>query len=443
MRLLCFLLFALAGFAAPAPLPFKPDLVVALDGSGDFKSVHAAVQSIPRDNHERRVIFVKDGVYAEKVRVDAACITIRGESRTGTRIEFAQARSDTAPRDPLGMGVLNLSGTAHDFVLENLTVKNTHGVLGIHAFAIYGTADRTIIQDCDVLSQGNDTLSLWRNRTGNSGPTPEGAMPLQPEGGRYYHARLNVCGSVDFICPRGWCYLTDSTITQVNPGATAAVWHDGTGTADKKFVLHHCRFDGPPGWYLARRHQDGQFYFIDCSFSQNMRDKPPYRVRYPTNGGEPTEADRKRNADLDRVNVFGDRNYFHHSHREGGDYSWLHDNLDTAPGAPKPEQITAAWTFAGTWDPERADLPKIVRLVTRDDTIEIGFSEIVTVKGKPRLMLRDGGAAEYAAGSGTATLRFQLPSKRTGDVTKIDLHGGAIVASEAYATIRAADLALP
>src|SRR5688572_6733143 len=52
--------------------PLKPDLVVAADGTGDFKSIHDAVQSIPRTNRERRIIFVKTGVYTEQIRVDAA-----------------------------------------------------------------------------------------------------------------------------------------------------------------------------------------------------------------------------------------------------------------------------------------------------------------------------------------------------------------------------------
>ena len=88
-------------------------------------------RSIPRTNRERRLIVVKDGTYTEKVRVDAPFITLRGESRTGTRLEFAQARTES--RDDRGVGVLNLGATANDFVLENLTVKNTHGVLGVHA----------------------------------------------------------------------------------------------------------------------------------------------------------------------------------------------------------------------------------------------------------------------------------------------------------------------
>ena len=430
--------------ADPAPLTFPPDLTVAADGTGDFTSIHAAVQSIPRANRERRIIFVKDGVYAEKVRVDAAFITLRGQSRNGTRIEFPQP--NTGPRDDRGNAVLNLTSTAHDFVLENLTVKNTHGVLGIHAFAIFGLADRTVIQDCDVLSQGNDTLSLWRGRAENeaaiASSMPDGSTQVWREGGRYYHTRINVCGSVDFICPRGWCYMTDSTITQVNPSATAAIWHDGSNNADKKFVLRRCRFDGPENWYLARRHHDAHFYLLDCTFSKAMRDRAPYRVIYPLNGGTPTEADKKRNADYDRTNVYGERAYFFNSHRDGGDYAWHRDNLASAPGAPKPEQITAAWTFAGSWDPERAAGPGIRRVLIEEGRIQLAFDEVVTVKGRPHLLLRGGDVASYVSGSGTNLLTFGAPA---GDAPPqgIDLNGGAILATEAATTLRPATLTLP
>lgn len=430
-------------FGADTSVPFPPDLVVAADGSGNFKTLNAAVQSIPRDNRERRVIFVKQGVYRERVRVDAACVTIRGENRSGTRLEFPVPAD--APADELGRAVLDLSAAANDFVLENLTVENTHGVLGVHAFTILGRADRVVIQDCDVLSHGNDTLSLWRGRVENApevaASVAAGSRPVLRDGGRYYHRRLRVQGSVDFICPRGWCYLADSTITQMNEGATAAMWHDGRNDADKKFVLRNCRFDGPSRWFLARHHHDAHFYFIDCTFSEAMRDQPPYRVIYPLNGAIPTTADIQRNQELDRTNVFGERNYFHGSHRTGGDYAWHKDNLDSAPGAPKPEQITAKWTFAGTWDPERTDAPRVVGMKVLPRTIEVEFSEDVTVKGAPRLVFTDGTGATYLSGSGGKTLVFASP--HAGDPDKFDLQGGAIVATEAGAKLRVADLKLP
>lgn len=437
-------LLPLIAAAAPlAPLPVKPDIVVALDGSGDFKSVHAAVQAIPRTNRERKIILVKNGTYQEKVRIDAPCVTIRGESRAGTRIEFAWAR-DRNGNDQIGTAVVNVNGD--DCVLENLTIQNTDGRLGIHAFAVYGRGDRTVIQDCDVLSQGNDTLSLWR--TGNGQFSEDAATHSSPNG-RYYHTRLKVCGSVDFICPRGWCYMSDSEVTEVNPRTDAAMWHDGSRDKDMKFVMRGCRFEGPENFRIARHHHDAMFFFVDCTFSKNMRDQAPYRVIYPLNGGEPSDADRKKNKDADPTNIWGERAYYFNAHRDGGDYAWQKDNLATAPGAPKPEEITAKWTFAGTWDPERTDAPRIVAMGRDEKTgnVTVTFSERVTVKGKPLLAFSAATQSfmnSYVAGSGSNVLEFSASASAAAvQAPRLELNGGAIVATEAASTLRVANLQFP
>lgn len=418
------LLFASSAFAAVPALPFKPDLTVATDGSGDFKTVQAALASLPTDNRERLVIFIKDGTYHEKIRIDAANVTLRGQSRTGTRIEFPQGREDfSKKRDDLGFAVVNIN--ADDCVLENLTIENTHGVIGTHAFAVYGRGDRTVITDSDIFSQGNDTLSLWNGDTG-----------------RYYHARLKVRGSVDFICPRGWCYMKDSEIYEVNPNASAAIWHDGSKNRDQKFVLVNCTFDGVEGWRFARHHADAQFYLLNCTFSAAMRDLAPKRVIYPLNDGPATEADLKRNRELDAKNLWGERFYYFNNHRTGGNFAWHADNLATADGSPTPAQITAKWTFAGTWDPENTAGPSIKSISRTGDLATVTFSENVTVKGQPFLASKDG-PMPYVSGSGSATLVFKSASPQPASVTKLDLAGGAIIATEASAAVRSADLNLP
>jgi pectinesterase len=417
------LLVPLAALAAPAPLPIKPDLTVAADGSGNFTTVQAAVAAIPAGNRERMVIFIKNGTYREKVRIEARCVTLRGESREGTRIEFPQGREEfNAQPDKLGFAVVNVH--ADDCVIENLTVENTHGVIGKHAFAVYGNADRTVITDCNLYSQGNDTLSLWKGDTG-----------------RYYHARLKVRGSVDFVCPRGWCYLVDSELYEVNPGAHAAIWHDGSKDRDQKFVLRNVRFDGVANWRFARHHVDAQFYLIDCTFSAAMRDLAPARVIYPLDNATATDADRKRNRDLDAQNRWGERFYYFNCRRTGGDYAWHADNLATAPGAPTPDQITAKWTFAGTWDPENAAGPAIQSVTASAGSIRVVFAENVTVKGRPALTLQAGGSAVYASGSGSNTLVFATTATSPVPIA-IELNGGAIVATEAAATLRRANLSL-
>ena len=369
-RLILLLATLLCGVARAQTIP--PDITVAADGSAQFKTIHDAVQSIPKGNGERTVIMIKDGVYNEKVRIDAACVTLRGQSRDKTRIEFAQLNDDfTKKPDDRGRAVLNINGD--DCVLENLTIKNTAGIVGPHSFAIYGKADRTVIVDCDLLSEGADTVSLWKGDTG-----------------RYYHARCNFRGAVDFVCPRGWCYIADSTFFETK--TTAALWHDGSKNKDQKFVLRNCKFDGVEGWNLARHHHDAAFYLLDCTFSKSMIDRPPYRVRYPLNPAAATQGDIDRNTELDKTNRWGERAYFSNCHRDGGDYAWHADNL-----AEKPQTITAKWTFAGTWDPENKSRPTILNRDNRGGQLVIRFGEPVTLRGD-----RSG----YVSGSGTDTLIF-------------------------------------
>jgi pectinesterase len=415
------------GFVTATPsasTAVKPDIIVPSDGSGDFQTIQEAVASIPRDNRQRIIVSIKDGVYHEKVRIDPDFVTFHGQSRGGTRIEFPQGNDDfTNKPDNIGRAVLNIGGS--DFVLENLTVKNTHGVIGPHAFAISGRGDRTVIVDCDVLSGGADTLALWGDRTGS------------------YQARLNIRGSVDFVCPRGWCYMTDCTFYEVNPQAHASIWHDGSRDRDMKFVLHRCSFDGAGNWILARHHHDAQFFLLDCHFSQTMTNRAPYRVVYPIAGDPPRDSDAKRNHDLDASNLWGERAYYYNCHRDAGNYPWFADNLSSAPGSPTPDQITAGWTFAGKWDPERRSGPTIQKVTPQNDHIDVAFSENVTVKGKPRLVLKSGEFADYASGSGSNTLVFVASDGTQSGVAGVDLQGGNIIATEAAATLRVADLTLP
>ena len=312
---------------------------------------------------------------------------------------------------------------ANDFVLENLTVENTANTTLAHAFTISGTGDRTVIVDCDVLSHGGDTVSLGRG-----------------EPGCYYHARCNFSGSVDFLCPRGWCYATDCNFYVYNKAA--AVWHEGMFNPDMKFVLRNCRFDGTNAFNLGRHHVDAQFYFLDCKFSGKMRNKPTRRVIYPLKGGPVTEADIQSNADLDKQNLWGERSYFYNCHRDGGDFDWFADNLSSAPGSPKPSQITAEWTFDGKWDPEARAGPTIQQLRTMERRIALVFNEPVTVKGKPRLKMCRSSVATYISGSGTETLLFELASDLDDEVCSVYLNGGAIIACQASATLQPANLAL-
>ena len=299
----------------------KPDIVVASDSTGDYTTVQAAVDSIPRDNSSRKVILIKRGSYPAHVRIITDWITLLGEDRHGTRLEYA-IRSEDFEKSPdaIGRAVVNIE--ASNITLQNLTVENTQPQTGPHAFAIHGEElDRLIVRDCDILSAGADTFAPWNRR------------------GMYYLKNCHIKGGVDCVCPRGWCYMEHCSVFEVI--RHAALWHDGSEEADAKFVIRNCKFEGVKDFFLGRRHHDGQFYLLDCTFSDNMSDEYIFRQTYPY---EPLQ---------NGVNLWGDRAWYHNCHRLAGDYPWHRNNLRIAPGSPRPEDITPAWTFGGKWNPEK------------------------------------------------------------------------------------------
>jgi PelA/Pel-15E family pectate lyase len=149
-------------------------------------------------------------------------------------------------------------------------------------------------------------------------------------------------GGVDFYCPRGWAWAQNCTF--IAHGNTAAIWHDGSKYEDSKTVLVNCVFTGDPGFKLGRYHRDAQFYIINGRFAKEMADAPIY-----LNPSNPQNEIK-----------WGHRVYFYNAVKEGPSYSWLANNLSTAKGNLKPENITLSWLFGGKWMPDTTHVdPKI------------------------------------------------------------------------------------
>ena len=139
--------------ASAASARTAPDLVVAQDGSGNFSSVQAAIDSIPKGNTERKSFFIKNGTYGEHIRLENSCLTLRGEDRLKTRIiwEINDRRYDpNANADRKGGASFNLVN-ARDIVIENLTIDNP-GKLGGKPIVVFssGTGTRIVIQNADM-----------------------------------------------------------------------------------------------------------------------------------------------------------------------------------------------------------------------------------------------------------------------------------------------------
>lgn len=397
---------ALTGFSAAVPLPFRPDIVVAPDGSGDFRSVQAAIDSIPAGNTERTVIFLRNGTYNEHLRLERSFVTFLGEDRHRTRIvwEINDRRRDPAANaDGKGIASFNLHD-ASDIVIDNLTIENP-AALGLKPITVFstGTGTRIVIQNAEILGLGGDTLSLWT-------------------GGMYYHRNIHVTGTYHFVGPRGTCYLADSLLEILGP-VTNALFNEGLQDERQKFVLQRCTLISRVPFGLGSHFRDAAWYFIDCSFPDTLRPEGQIFVAQ-SNVNRPQPVSAMFKWATDRV-------YF--SNARGPDYPWLRDNLEKSAAA-SAAVITAAWTFFGQWDPESTEPPAVASVTRSGDRVSVTFAEPVTVKGRPALALADGLTASYQSGSSTATLTFDAPS--TAAATRLRLNGGTILASRASAHLR-------
>lgn len=368
--LLSMLLLATSSFSA-----VKSSITVDKSGHGDFKTIQEAIESLPMYCYDRVTIYIKNGVYNEKIRINRDYLTLIGESRENTRIEYSQLREDwIADEDEIGPAVVNIF--ADDIVIKNLTIENTQPEIGPHAFAIYGTGTRTILLNCTVLSKGGDTVSLWDYKTG-----------------MYYHDQCYFQGAVDFVCPRGWCYISNSTFYELKN--TAAVWHAAPTNPNQKLVLESCQFEGADSFYIARHHYDAQFFFLNCTFPELMRNKPIEHVVYKDNPGK------------NRPYLHGNRYYFSNCNRIGGDYSWFADNHEIWPKQASPKIINPEWTFDGHWNPLDSSQLEILKVEVNDKHVFLWFDEKVMPLGHVKLKTTTGKELNYYHGTGRERMEFK------------------------------------
>ncbi len=185
-------------------LPSK--LTVAKDGSGDYTTVQAAVDAVPKDNTDRVEIFIKNGTYKEVITVpaDKPFISFIGESSTGTILTF----DNYAGRERPEGGTFGTSGSAsvylygNDFTAENLTFENSFDentdTKGKQAVAVYTRGERQAFKNVRFI--GNQD-TLYTN------------------GGTQYFYQCYIEGDVDFIFGGARAVFEECTIYSYNRGS--------------------------------------------------------------------------------------------------------------------------------------------------------------------------------------------------------------------------------
>lgn len=162
-RILILLLPLLAALSANAASKYdNPDtIVVARDGTGEFRTIDEAIEVCRAFMDYHKVIFVKKGIYKEKLIVPQWLqnIEICGEDRDATIITYDDHANIKTAERPNGMGTFRtytLKIEGNDITLKNITIENNAARLG-QAVALHTEGDRLKFINCRFLGN-QDTV---------------------------------------------------------------------------------------------------------------------------------------------------------------------------------------------------------------------------------------------------------------------------------------------
>ena len=229
----------------------RDTLVVSRDGTGDFRTLQEAVESARAFMDYTVTIYVKNGVYKEKVIVPSWVenIDIIGEDRDKTIITY----DDHANINKMGtFRTYTVKVEGSDITCKNLTIENNAAQLG-QAVALHTEGDRLKFINCRILGN-QDTIYTGAKFT------------------RLYFKDCYIDGTTDFIFGPSTALFEDCIIhSKRNSYVTAA---STPKEAKYGYVFKHCKLTAEPGVdkvYLGRPWRPYAYtLFIECELGKHI-----------------------------------------------------------------------------------------------------------------------------------------------------------------------------
>lgn len=249
--LLCFILNLAVSTAQ------RRDFIVAKDGSGDFKTIQEAIHAVPDFRKNATVIFIKNGIYKEKLVLAASKTNIKlvGESVEKTILTYDDysGKKNRFGEDIGTSGSASCYFYGENISAENITFQNSSGPVG-QAVAISVSGDKVQFKNCRFLGF-QDTLYTYGYNS------------------RQYYTNCYIEGTVDFIFGSSTAVFENCEIFCKKGGyVTAASTHD---TTKYGYVFLNCKItgDAPGGsFYLGRPWRPyAKTVFIKCDLGKVIK----------------------------------------------------------------------------------------------------------------------------------------------------------------------------
>lgn len=259
MKLLMIILALLSVQTSKAANKYdNPDtLIVARDGTGEFRNVNDAIEVCRAFMEYHKVIFVKKGTYKEKLIIPSWLdnIEILGEDAESTIITYDDHANIRMEGTERGMGTFRtytIKIEGNHITLKNITIENNAPRLG-QAVALHTEGDCLTFIGCRFLGN-QDTVY-----TGKAGT-------------RLYFLRCYIEGTTDFIFGPSTAWFEDCTIkSKVNSYVTAA-----STPKDIKYgyVFNRCRLiadEAATQVYLGRPWRPYAYtLFMNCELGSHI-----------------------------------------------------------------------------------------------------------------------------------------------------------------------------
>ena len=263
-KLLLLIALCLSIVAQAAKSYDNPDtIIVARDGTGEFRTVDEAIEVCRAFMDYHKVIYIKKGIYKEKLIIPQWLqnIELCGEDRDETIITYddhANVKIILGKASPheQAMGTFRtytLKIEANDITLKNLTIENNSARLG-QAVALHTEGDRLIFVNCRFIGH-QDTVYT--------------GMPYT----RLFFKDCYICGTTDFIFGPSTAWFEDCTIESlINSYVTAA---STPADATYGYIFNKCQLiakNGVDKVYLGRPWRDyGYTLFMNCDLGAHIR----------------------------------------------------------------------------------------------------------------------------------------------------------------------------
>lgn len=258
----------------------KYEMTVAQDGSGDFKTIQQAIDACKSFPDRRITIFVKNGIYNEKVVIPDCnnLLSIIGESAEKTIISYNDYFGKINRGRNSTFYTYTLLVEADDFYAENLTIENTAGTVG-QALAIHVDGDRCVFRKCRILGNQDTLYTDGLNS-------------------RQYFNNCYIEGTTDFIFGPATALFDSCTVcSKANSFITAASTPQGKSYG---YVFRNCKLianEGIQKVYLGRPWRDyAKVVYLNCemgahilaagwsNWSGTSRDKTAWFAEYGNTG---------------------------------------------------------------------------------------------------------------------------------------------------------------